>query len=106
MRMLAGVGNIFLHPTRPYYGSRVRGWVWVAMWLCVAAATGVAIAYGITKAVRSAGAASCRTFARTSGYPAAYRIQHWGDGGTCYVTLPNGHALPQKMIVAYLRGGK
>lgn len=103
--VLAGVGNIFVESS---YRNRVRlrVWVIVALWVVAIAAVVCGIVFGIASAVRSAGAASCRNFAQHSGYSSAYHIQHWMDGGTCFVTLPNGHALPQKMVVAYLKANK
>jgi hypothetical protein len=102
---LAGVGNIFVSKSS-YYGTRVRGWVLVTLWTTVIAAVICGAVYGITKAVRSAAAASCRHFAAISGYPSNFQIQHFLDGGTCYVRLPNGHSMPQKMIVGYLKADK
>jgi len=101
---LAGIGNAFV--VNRYGYTRVREWVIVTAVLLVIAGGISGLVYGITKAVRSAGAASCRTFAGQSGYPSHYKIQHFLDGGTCYVKLPNGHALPQKMVVAYLKANK
>lgn len=101
---LAGVGNVFT--TRGYYGTRLRGWVIAGLVVFGISVVITAAVYGITKAVRSAGAASCRTFARTSGYPSQYRLLHFLDGGVCFVRLPNGHTLPQKMVVAYLKANR
>lgn len=101
---LAGVGGAFV--SKGYYGTRLRGWVVATL---VTAGTAAIIAggiYGITKAVRIAGAASCRTFARQSGYGSNYKIQHFLDAGTCYVHLPNGHALPENMVTGFLKAGK
>jgi hypothetical protein len=102
---LAGIKGAFVYE-HSYYGSQVRAWVWVALWTTVAALVIFGGVYVIISAVRSAGAASCRTFASQSGYHSHYKIQHWADGGACFVTLPNGHALPQKMVVAYLKANK
>ena len=101
---LAGIGGAFTK--NGYYGRTLRAWVWAVLWTTVIALVIPGAVYGITKMVRSAGAASCRTFASQSGYPSNYKIQHFLDAGTCYVHLPNGHALPEKMVTGFLKANK
>jgi len=74
---LAGIKGAFVYE-HSYYGSQVRAWVWVALWTTVAALVIFGGVYVIISAVRSAGAASCRTFASQSGYHSHYKIQHSG----------------------------
>jgi hypothetical protein len=95
------VGNAFF--TQRYGYTRIRGWAWFAFWTLAIPTIIAAIIFGI---VRSSGAASCRTFASQSHYASHYKIQHFLDAGTCYVQLPSGHALPEKMVVAYLKANK
>ena len=102
----ATVGSAFYTRSRWDNSVQVRLWIFVALWALAIGGILTGSVYGITKGVRSAGAASCRTFSRQSGYSATYRIQHFLDAGTCYVRLPNGHALPQKMVTAYLKANK
>lgn len=97
--VLAGIGGAFI--TRDRWSGRIVPQVWVWGLFGIAAICGVV--YGTVAATRSAGAASCRTFARQSGYGSTYRIQHFLDSGTCYVHMPNGKQLPEKNIVGYIK---
>lgn len=100
--LLAGVGNIFVRRSS-YYGTRLRTWVLVTLWTAAIAAVIVGGVYGIVKAVRSAGAASCRTFARQSGYTTKYRLMHFLDGGNCLVQTPSGKWMTQNRVLVTLR---
>lgn len=100
---LAGINGAFTTRDRWSGGTKLRAWVWVVLWAAVISGVIVGAVYGITQGVRSAGAASCRTFARQSGYPSTYRIQHWLDAGTCYVHMPNGKQLPEENITGFIK---
>jgi hypothetical protein len=100
---LAGIGGAFTTKDRWSGHTVLRTWVRAALVVAVIGAIICGAVYGITQAVRSAGAASCRTFARQSGYGSTYRIQHFLDSGTCYVHMPNGHQLPEKNITGFIK---
>jgi hypothetical protein len=102
-RALAAVGGAFVTEDRWSGGVKLRVWVLFALWAAVIAGAVVGAVWGINSAVRSSGAASCRTFARQSGYPTTYRIMHWMDAGTCFVHLPNGHQLPEERVTGFVQ---
>lgn len=60
------------------------------------------IVYGIVSLSRTAGHASCNTFARTSGYTTKFRLMHFLDTGSCLVQTPSGKWMSQDRVLVTL----
>lgn len=103
---MSATWNIFTEKDRWNGKTVLRGWVSVFLIGCAIVATVSVCIFGIAKIVRSAGAASCRGFAVQSGYNSDYKIMHFLDAGTCFVQLPNGHSLPENMVIGYIKADK